>query len=166
MTGRDNFTEEELNFAVGGESKLSPEELKIQTDKRVRKIEEFMSGEIGLGEGITELDESETNDRVRSQLRSLMENKMNTIQQSVNDSLVAEKDLLEMYIEQVDRLTMEEKLVALAEEPDDSDLTPWDIDGIVLEALGKLGDAIELEQSELIYDVIYEAITEAIHRRE
>ncbi len=82
----------------------------------------------------------------------------------LSNRLAQDKEILDMYITEVDKLSMEEKLSALGDETEDSRLTPWDIDGIVLDALGKLGGVIEIENSELAYDVLYEAITEAVHR--
>ncbi len=78
--------------------------------------------------------------------------------------LEQDKEIIDMYLVEVDKLSMEDKLSALGDEAEETRLTPWDIDSIVLEALGKLGDVIKIENSDLAYDVMYEAITEAVHR--
>lgn len=81
--------------------------------------------------------------------------------------LSAEGQIIDAVRDEADIISMEEKIVAMADEVQTEDhLTPWDIDSIVLEALGKIGDAVELEHSELVYDVIHEAIIEALHRRD
>lgn len=102
--------------------------------------------------------------------KSFWENEMTgreETRQEVLAQLTAEGQAIDSYLTEVDSVSMEEKLVALSEESEvENKLTPWDIDGIVLEALGKIGDAVELDHSDLVYDVIYEAILEAIHRRD
>jgi len=81
--------------------------------------------------------------------------------------LQADQDLIESFMEEVDKIPMEDKIIAAFEEENRAvDLTPWDIDGIVQEALGKIQDVIEPDSTDLVYDVVYEAITEAVHRRE
>lgn len=102
--------------------------------------------------------------------KNFWENEMTEREETQSELLArlgSEGQFVGTYTDEVGRLSMEEKIVALAEETQTEDhLTPWDIDSIVLEALGKIGDAVELEHSELVYDVIYEAVIEALHRRD
>jgi hypothetical protein len=79
------------------------------------------------------------------------------------DALNVDQDLVEMYIQEVDKIPMEDKILAMADEQRET-LSPWEIDGIVQEALNKLSDLIPAEEVDAAYDVVYEAVQEAISR--
>ncbi len=70
------------------------------------------------------------------------------------------KKVLEAY--ELDPLTTEEKLVLAHEGP--IELPPWEITQIVQGAMSGLSENLELEQIDIVFDVIYDAVSEALER--
>ncbi len=79
--------------------------------------------------------------------------------------LEQDRGIIESYIEDVDKIPTEDKIMAMYEE-ESVPLTPWDIDVIVQEALAKLGDVITIGNTDKAYEVIYEAVSEAVHSKD
>ncbi len=75
-------------------------------------------------------------------------------------SALRDNAVLEDY--EIDPLSMEEKLMLAHEGP--VELAPWEITEIVQTALSSLSQELEVEQVDLVFDVIYEAISEALGR--
>ncbi len=75
-------------------------------------------------------------------------------------SALRDNAVLEDY--EIDPLSMEEKLILAHEGP--VELAPWEITEIVQAALSNLSQELEVEQVDLVFDVIYEAISEALGR--
>ena len=72
-----------------------------------------------------------------------------------------EIEVFEATMEEVERVTTEDKICAAYEER--ASLTsPWEIEEMVQEALAQLPDDLSQEQTELIHDVLYETLTTAI----
>ena len=67
------------------------------------------------------------------------------------------------YVELVDKIPTEDKLIMSREENSEMGLEPWEISEIVQTALGRLPEGIE-EHVDLGFDIIYEAILEALSR--
>jgi len=67
------------------------------------------------------------------------------------------------YIDLVDKIPTEDKLIISHEEIEKRGLEPWEISEIVQTALSRLPEGIE-EHVDLGFDVIYEAILEALSR--
>ena len=63
---------------------------------------------------------------------------------------------------EIDPLSMEEKLVLAHEGP--VELAPWEITEVVQTAMANLSQDLEVEQVDLVFDVIYDAISEALER--
>ncbi len=76
--------------------------------------------------------------------------------------LKQDEDIVESYIENVDKVPIEDKITAMYEEESGS-LTPWAIDAIVQKALAKLEGVIATSDVAKAYEVIYEAVSEAAH---
>ena len=75
-------------------------------------------------------------------------------------SALRDNAVLEDY--EIDPLSMEEKLMLAHEGP--VELAPWEITEIVQTALSNLSQELEVEQVDLVFDVVYEAISEALGR--
>ena len=67
------------------------------------------------------------------------------------------------YTELVDKIPTEDKLIMSHEETGGTGLEPWEISEITQTALGRLPVGIE-EHVDLGFDIIYEAILEALSR--
>ncbi len=63
---------------------------------------------------------------------------------------------------EIDPLSMEEKIVLAHEGP--VELAPWEITEIVQEAMADLPNELNVEQVDIVFDVIYDAISEALER--
>ncbi len=75
-------------------------------------------------------------------------------------SALRDNAVLEDY--EIDPLSMEEKIMLAHEGP--VELAPWEITEIVQTALSNLSQELEVEQVDLVFDVVYEAISEALGR--
>lgn len=63
---------------------------------------------------------------------------------------------------EIDPLSMEEKIILSHEGP--VELAPWEISEIVQTALADLSTSLEIEQVDIVFDVMYDAISEALER--
>ncbi len=63
---------------------------------------------------------------------------------------------------EIDPLSTEEKIVLAHDGP--VELAPWEISEIVQTALGDLPEGLEVEQVDVVFDVMYDAISEALER--
>ena len=63
---------------------------------------------------------------------------------------------------EIDPLTTEEKLVLAHEAP--IELAPWEITEVVQGAMADLPPDFDVEEIDLIFDVIYEAVSNALER--
>jgi len=72
------------------------------------------------------------------------------------------QELLEMLEKVMDKVPLEDKLVQV-HEAELFYLEPWEIQDITQEALGNLPEGLE-EQVDLIFDVIYDAVSEGLQR--
>lgn len=80
-----------------------------------------------------------------------------------NDLLGHLENVNGTYTELVDKIPTEDKLIMSHEEIEKRGLEPWEISEIVQTALSRLPEGIE-EHVDLGFDVIYEAILEALSR--
>jgi hypothetical protein len=71
------------------------------------------------------------------------------------------EELLEMLNKAMDKVPMED--TQYSQEAELFYLEPWEIQDITQEALGNLPEGLE-EQVDLIFDVIYEAVSEGLAR--
>jgi hypothetical protein len=62
----------------------------------------------------------------------------------------------------LDPLTTEEKIVLAHEQP--FDLEPWEITEVVQHALSRLTRELDVEEVDVFFDIIYEAVSEALER--
>ena len=67
------------------------------------------------------------------------------------------------YIDLVDKIPMEDKLIMSREELITTKLEPWEISEIVQGALHDFPEKLE-DNEDLAFDVIYDAISEALER--
>ena len=72
-----------------------------------------------------------------------------------------EMELFEEDLCLVSKVPMEEKIVAAYEERVEV-LSPWEIDGLVQEAMAQMPEDLTQEQREAVHDVMFEAITTAL----
>ncbi len=75
-------------------------------------------------------------------------------------SELRENVVLEDY--EIDPLSMEEKIVLAHEGP--VELAPWEITEIVQQAMSNLSQDLEVEQVDHVFDVIYDAVSDALDR--
>ena len=61
-----------------------------------------------------------------------------------------------------DPLTTEEKIVLAHERP--FELEPWEITEVVRHAFAELPASFDVEQTDILFDVIYDAVSEALER--
>ncbi len=73
---------------------------------------------------------------------------------------MSDNRVLEDY--EIDPLSMEEKLVLAHEGP--IELAPWEITEIVQDSMFTLSKDLGIEQQDLVFDVIYDAVSEALER--
>lgn len=74
---------------------------------------------------------------------------------------IRDGEVLEDY--DLDPLSTEDKLVSAHEGP--IELAPWEITEIVEDAMSNLPRDFDVEQTDIIFDVIYDAVTEALNHR-
>ena len=73
---------------------------------------------------------------------------------------MTKETILEDY--DIDPLTMEEKLILAHAGP--VELPSWEITEIVQAAIAELSKDLEIEQVDVVFDVIYDAISEVLER--
>ncbi len=61
---------------------------------------------------------------------------------------------------EIDPLSMEEKIILAHEGP--VELAPWEITEIVQTAMSNLPSDLGIEQVDMVFDVIYDAVSEAL----
>ena len=67
------------------------------------------------------------------------------------------------YVELVEKIPMEDKIILAHEEPVSGNLTPWEISEVVHEALNNLPEGLE-NHIDGLFDTIYDAVLEALDR--
>ena len=82
------------------------------------------------------------------------------------DLITLDQEIVEGYIQEMDKVPLEDKLIAMMEEKQEA-LAPWEISAIVDTAMNKLeaNDCLQGGEEDYVYDVIFEAVEEAAHRR-
>ena len=69
----------------------------------------------------------------------------------------------EEYLELVDKIPTEDKItLSYGEEP--FGLEPWEISDIVHHAMSKIPDSMKNDDIDALFDVMYEAVTEAVEK--
>ena len=69
----------------------------------------------------------------------------------------------DVYTDLVDKIPTEEKII-LAEEEQDGGLEPWEVAEITQHVLSKLPDSMKKENIDLLFDIIYDALNEAVDK--
>ncbi len=69
----------------------------------------------------------------------------------------------DVYTDLVDKIPTEEKII-LAEEEQYGGLEPWEVAEITQHVLSKLPDSMKKENVDLLFDIIYDALNEAVDK--
>ena len=80
-----------------------------------------------------------------------------------NDLLDHLEQVRDDYLEPIDKIPMEDKLIMSREEELTVTLEPWEISEVVRGALGELPESLEGHVDSL-FNVVYDAIAEALDR--
>jgi hypothetical protein len=80
-----------------------------------------------------------------------------------NDLLDHLEKVHDDYVELVDKIPTEDKLIMAHEEALEAGLEPWEISEIVRDALNDLPEGLE-GHTDGLFDIVYDAISEALDR--
>ena len=81
-----------------------------------------------------------------------------------NEQLLDHLEMVhEEYLDLVEKIPMEDKIMAAHEGPS-SGLEPWEISEITQSVMSKFPGSLKTEDVDILFDLIYDAITEGVVR--